>query len=73
MKITITRRVDGSVRIGEYTVKHWATELTYGNDEIDVKQVIDVPDAYITKYGDVAYDGRPICDHPVVRRALRAI
>ena len=76
MKITLTRRVDGSVRIGTYQAEHFATGLHYGDDEIDAIKVLDIPAAYETDLGyayeDADGQGFPIWDHPEVRKQFEA-
>ena len=75
MKITLTRRVDGSVRIGTYQAEHFATGLHYGDDEIDAVKMIEIASAYETEsgyaYEDAAGRGCPIWDHPEVRKQIK--
>jgi len=77
MLIKLTKRVDGSFRIGDYRSTHFATGLTYGEDEIVAEIDIDIPEAYFTEYA-LAYEdkdgiGCPIEDHPKVRAAIRRL
>jgi len=75
MKVTITHRTDGSARVGTHIEKHWATGLPYGDDEIEIETVIDIPGAYQANSG-IAFTDRQgmawdIYDHPLIRKALR--
>jgi hypothetical protein len=67
MKVTITKRVDGSFREGTWMNRHPETGLPYGEDEIILEKVFEVPDAYETESGMLAWDGGHITDHPAIR------
>lgn len=75
MRITITKRVDGTMRIGHKREKHWATGLTYGDDEIVTTGEIEIPTAYVAPggYGYINKEGREcdIYDHPEIRKAIK--
>ncbi len=66
MQVTVTKRADGSVRVGDYTPRHYSTGLTYGEDEVIETKTFDIPDAYRTDTGEIAWDNGHITNHPAI-------
>lgn len=76
MKILITRRADGCVKIGDYVERH-KTGIPYGNDEIVKEAVVEIPEAYRLDCGGFGYKNKygvsPIQDHPKIRAAMKKL
>lgn len=77
MKLLLTKRVDGSFRIGDYKQRHFATRLIYSDEEIVASVEVDVPEAYELTAGGYGYRDKygvgPIDDHPKIRAAMRKL
>ena len=65
MKVLITKRVSRAIRVGDYSPKHFATGVTYAEDEIEEERVFDIPDAYKNE-GGICWDGQHILAHPEI-------
>ena len=71
MKVLITRRMDGSCRLGDTRASHWATGYTYGEEEIKEERIFDLAEVYETETG-IGWRGGSVMEHPDIVAWVRA-